>query len=209
MRHQSLIVFVKEPRPGRVKTRLARDIGPVAAAWWLRHRIAQLLRGPGCDPRWDTLLAVAPDTAFGSRLLPPGPRRLAQGGGDLGLRMLRALAAAPPGRAVLVGADIPGLGARHIAEAFALLGRHEAVLGPATDGGFWLIGLARGGRRLRAEALAGVRWSTPHALADTRARLAPLSVGLAATLADVDRGADLSPGDTARPIWRACPPGGG
>ena len=193
-RRPRLIVFVKEPRPGRVKTRLARDIGAVAATWWLRHQSAALIRRIGYDARWQTLLAVAPDRALSSRAWPAHLPRLAQGGGDLGARMRRALLAAPPGPVVLVGADIPGIRAHHIAEAFALLGRHEAVLGPATDGGYWLIGLRRGGRALPRGALAGVRWSGPHALADSVASLAPLSIGFAAELADVDSGADLPTG---------------
>ena len=88
--------------------------------------------------------------------------------------MARALVQAPPGPVVLVGSDIPGIAPDHIAAAFDHLSRHEAVFGPAADGGYWLVGLAR--RRLAVRALAGrlfdaVRWSGPHALADTRANL--------------------------------------
>ena len=101
------------------------------------------------------------------------------------------MAAAPPGPVVLVGADIPELGPRHVADAFAALGRAEAVLGPARDGGYWLIGLRRGARALPARALAGVRWSGPHALADSAASLAPLTLAHAATLRDVDEPSDL------------------
>ena len=190
----ALIVFVKEPRPGRVKTRLAGDIGRVEAAWWLRHRLSSLLRRVGRDPRWRTLLCVAPDAAAGGRAFPPEFPHMAQGGGDLGARMRRALTAPPPGPVVLIGADIPAIRAHHIARAFALLGPREAVFGPATDGGYWLIGLRRGARPLPAGALAGVRWSSAHALADSRASLAPLSIGQADTLRDVDTAADLAPG---------------
>jgi hypothetical protein len=188
----TLIVFAKEPGAGRVKTRLGRDIGPVEAAWWARHQLRALLRRVSRDPRWRTVLAVSPDTAGASRALPKGPPRIAQGRGDLGARMARALAAPPPGPVVLVGADIPGIRSGHVARAFALLGRHEAVLGPAEDGGYWLIGLRRGGRAAPRGMLAGVRWSGPHALADTAASLAPLSVGLADRLADVDTADDLA-----------------
>ena len=54
-----LVVMVKEPHPGRVKTRLGRDIGLTASAWWFRHQVGALLRRLG-DPRWDTIIAVAP-----------------------------------------------------------------------------------------------------------------------------------------------------
>ena len=190
-RRPRLILFVKEPVPGRVKTRLARGIGPVGAAWWLRHQTARLVRRLGADPRWQTLLAVAPDRAVTSRALPSGPVRMAQGTGDLGTRMLRAMRAAPPGPVVLVGADIPGLTRGHIAGAFAKLGPDEAALGPACDGGYWLIGLKRGARPLPRDALANVRWSGPHALADSAASLAPLRVAEAGRLADVDEPSDL------------------
>ena len=88
--------------------------------------------------------------------------------------MARALVQVPPGPVVLIGSDIPGITPDHIAAAFAHLTRHEAVFGPAADGGYWLVGLAR--RRLAVRALAGhlfdaVRWSGPQALADTRANL--------------------------------------
>jgi glycosyltransferase A (GT-A) superfamily protein (DUF2064 family) len=72
---------------------------------------------------------------------------------------------------VIVGSDIPALRPRHVAQAFAQLGTHDAVFGPATDGGYWLVGLRR---RPHVPALfEGVRWSTEHALADTLAKLRP------------------------------------
>lgn len=187
-----LVIFVKEPRPGRVKTRLAAAIGPVAAAWWFRHQTARLLRRVGRDPRWQTTLAVAPDReGVASRIWPPDIARLPQGEGDLGVRMARAMRAMPPGPVIIIGSDIPDINARHIARAFRTLGRHDAILGPAPDGGYWLIGLRRGGRALPRAMLQHVRWSGPHALADTVASLAPLNVGYTATLRDVDTVEDL------------------
>ncbi len=190
MRH--LVIFAKEPVPGRVKTRLARGIGTVAAAWWFRRQALGLVRRLGRDPRWRTWIAVSPDAAgMASRLWPAHLPRIPQGGGDLGARMARAFRALPPGPACIAGADIPGIGPRHIAEAFAALGRAEAVIGPATDGGYWLIGLRRG-RAAPAGLFRDVRWSTAHARTDTEASLAPLSIAHAATLSDVDTEADLN-----------------
>lgn len=191
---RTLIIFVKEPRPGRVKTRLGREIGMVEAAWWFRHQSARLIRHLASDPRWRTVLAVSPDIeGLASRVWPAGLPRRPQGAGDLGARMARALRAMPPGPAILIGADVPEITRARIAEAFRLLGNHDAVLGPATDGGYWLIGLARGGRAAPAAMLRRVRWSSPHALADSVASLAPLRTGFAATLRDVDTAADLAP----------------
>jgi glycosyltransferase A (GT-A) superfamily protein (DUF2064 family) len=91
----------------------------------------------------------------------------------------------PPGPALIVGTDVPGITPSHIAHAFHLLGRHDAVFGPAADGGYWLVGLKRRPRVLRI--FAGVRWSSPHALADTLANLrGRWSVAFIATLNDVD-----------------------
>jgi hypothetical protein len=190
----TLVIFLKEPRPGRVKSRLGRGIGMTAAAWWFRHQTARLIRRLGRDPRWRTVLAVSPDHAgLASRVWPADLARWPQGPGDLGARMARAFRAMPPGRVIIVGGDIPALDARHVAEGFRLLGRHDAVLGPAPDGGYWMIGLRRGGPAAPAGLFRGVRWSSPHALADTAASLAPLGIGFGLVLADVDTAADLPP----------------
>ena len=186
---RSLVIFARAPALGTGKRRLARDIGDVAALRFERLMLARLLRRLAGDRRWRVRLAVTPDRArHRQRLWPSGIPITGQRGGDLGKRMRRALARCPPGPAVLVGTDIPALGPWHIAEAFRLLGRHDVVFGPATDGGFWLAGARRSPRPL--PLFGEVRWSGPHALADTLASLpARVSVGFATTLEDVDDGA--------------------
>ena len=182
--------MVKEPRPGRVKTRLAGDIGTVPAAWWYRHNCARLLRRLA-DRRWRLRLAVSPDSAgMRSRVWPAGLSRMPQGEGDLGARMLRCLGRAR-GPAVLVGSDIPGLGPAHVARAFRALGGADMVFGPALDGGFWLVG-ARHPQRLPRGLFAGVPWSGPQVLEEVRAGIPGLTVALADRLADVDRAQDLA-----------------
>lgn len=188
-----LVIMVKEPRPGWVKTRLGRGIGMVAAAWWFRHQVARLLRDMGNDPRWLTWLAVTPDAAgLASRVWPRKIRRWPQGGGDLGDRMRRIFATLPRGKVVIVGADVPQLRASDIAGAFAALGSHDAVIGPAPDGGYWLIGLRRGSRPVPEQLFCGVRWSGEHAMADTVPTLGTLRIATIASLADVDTAADLA-----------------
>lgn len=185
-----LVVMLKEPHPGRVKTRLGRDIGMVTAAWWFRHQTARLLRRLR-DPRWCLVLAVSPDAeGLQSRVWPGDLPRLPQGGGDLGDRMARVLRSLPPGPVCIIGGDIPGVGRPHIARAFAALGDHDAVFGPAPDGGFWLVGLKRTAA-VPATLFAGVRWSSAHALADSIATLPGKRVALVDELADVDTAADL------------------
>jgi rSAM/selenodomain-associated transferase 1 len=184
------VVIVKTPVAGAVKTRLAREVGVVQATRFARHAVSALLGRVGADPRWQTILAVAPDPGTASRCWPRGLSRMPQGPGDLGARMQRIFDALPPGPALIVGTDIPGITRRHIAQAFRLLGRHDAVFGPAADGGYWLVGLRRRPRTL--QIFADVRWSGPHALADTLANLDGRSVGFVATLRDVDGAQDFA-----------------
>ena len=190
-----LVIFAREPRLGRVKRRLARDLGALAA--WRFHRLTTeaLLRRLGRDPRWTCWLAVTPDSAArrgGPRgLVRPGlARAIPQGPGDLGRRMARVLDTLPPGPVVIVGSDIPGITAGHVAGAFHRLGDHDWVLGPATDGGYWLIGARR--RPAFRPPFEGVRWGGPQALSDTLANMAGRRVAQIETLADVDRAEDLA-----------------
>lgn len=181
--------MAKAPVAGRVKTRLGRDIGMVQAAWWYRHQCRSLLRRL-TDPRWRILLAVSPDRARHSRFWPDLPR-IPQGQGDLGQRMARAMGRVPRAPVCLIGSDIPGVTRAHISRAFALLGGHDAAFGPAHDGGYWLVGLRRGG--LAHESMFdGVRWSSAHALFDSRAALKGWRIAEVDTLRDVDTAADLA-----------------
>lgn len=182
--------MVKEPRPGLVKSRLGHDIGMTNAAWWFRHQVSALLRRLD-DPRWELVLAVTPDlAALKSRVWPAHLPRLPQGRGDLGERMARALASTRSGPVCVIGADIPGITAAHIARAFKALGDHEAVLGPAPDGGYWLVGL-KNARPAPVSMFSKVRWSSAYALADTVASMAGLRIAYLEQLHDVDTLADL------------------
>lgn len=184
-----LIVFARAPRMGRAKRRLARDIGTVPAWALARAWLAALHRRLGRDPRWTTWLAVTPDAGpMVFRWPGPADRRFGQGTGDLGRRMGRAIAGRPPGLVVLIGSDIPAVRPRHIAKAFDLLAGKDAVFGPTPDGGYWLVGL---GRRRSLDPFAGVRWSSPHTLADSLANLAGRRVAFADTLEDIDDGGAL------------------
>jgi rSAM/selenodomain-associated transferase 1 len=181
--------MMKEPQLGRVKTRLGQDIGAVDATWWFRHQTRRLLREMR-DPRWQIALAVSPDIAAQTtRCLPADLPRWPQGRGDLGDRMRRMLTIAPKGRNCLIGADIPNVTRAHIARAFCRLGNHDAVFGPATDGGFWLVGLRQ---PIAPRTFSAVRWSTPHALSDTISTLPSSRVAFVDSLSDVDCGADLT-----------------
>lgn len=180
-----MFVFARAPRLGTVKRRLAREIGDRPALRFHQTMLRRLLRCLGRDRRFATVLAITPD-----RVRARWPVRLpvvGQGCGDLGARMARALAHGR--RAVVVGCDIPGVTGDDIRAAFRLLGRANAVFGPAEDGGYWLVGV--GPRRPR-HPFARVRWSTSHALSDTLANFRGYRVALLRTLRDVDTAADFT-----------------
>jgi rSAM/selenodomain-associated transferase 1 len=174
----TVILFTKAPRWGAVKSRLAARIGPMAALRFHRAQISRMIRRLR-DPRWRLVLAVTPDTARGPWTA--GRPVLPQGRGDLGARMLRCLNA-QRGPAVLIGSDIPGATAAHIAHALTLLRRADTVFGPADDGGFWLLGLRRD---IPENTFAGVEWSTARTLDECVARVRG-RMALAHMLADVD-----------------------
>ncbi len=184
--------MVKEPHPGRVKTRLGRDLGLTSAAWWFRHQTRKLIRTVARDARWQTVLAVSPDReGLQSRIWPADLPRWPQGQGDLGDRMGRIFREAPHGPIVIVGADIPNITPQLINKAFRALGNHDAVFGPAPDGGYWLIGLKNGVNAVPPKMFENVRWSTEHALTDTIATLGDMRVAMIDTLQDVDTIRDL------------------
>ena len=186
----TLVVMLKVPRPGRVKTRLARDLGAVEAAWWVRHQTARLLRRLR-DRRWRLVLAVSPGAeGLASRVWPADLTRIAQGRGDLGDRMGRILRHVGRGPLMIVGGDVPGLDRSAVAGAFGAMAGADGVIGPATDGGFWAIGLGRL-RAVPSRLFAGVRWSGRHAMADTLATLPDHRMARARTLRDVDTLGDL------------------
>ena len=96
-----------------------------------------------------------------------------------------------PGPVVIIGSDIPDITPEHIAKAFAALGSHDAVFGPADDGGFWVVGVRR--RPVYPDLFHTVRWSTRHALADTIVNLGTrFNCALLETLIDIDDAAALN-----------------
>lgn len=170
-----VVVFLKEPVLGRVKTRLGRAIGAVEATRVYRVLSRRLLTTLRRDRRLCLILAVTPDRLAQARTLPagwpPDADRVGQGQGSLGQRMARVFRALGAGPVLLIGSDIPGLTANDVTFAAHALAGCDVVLGPAPDGGYWLIGM----RHPRfAHALEGkIRWSSRDALADTRKSLGP------------------------------------
>lgn len=184
-----LVIFAKAPALGRAKRRLGQQIGALEAARFYRRTLERTIARCGRDRRWQTWLWITPDRETAHPTWKAAGRRLArigQGSGDLGARMARPFKSLPSGPVVLIGSDIPTVTATIIAAAFRALGKHDLVFGPAADGGYWLIGAKRV-RPWPRGLFDGVRWSTSHALADTRANIAGhFSSGLVDTLEDID-----------------------
>lgn len=186
-----LVVLLKAPRPGLVKTRLAARLGVDEATRAYRCLVEGVLKNvsglPGVELRY------APDEAAAelSEWQRPGWTLAPQGDGDFGARLVRAFEenfAAGARRVVVIGADCPYVGMADLAAAFAALAAADVVLGPAVDGGYWLIGL----HAPQPGLFRDIAWSTAAVLAQTerRATSASLTVARLRTLSDVDTEAD-------------------
>ncbi len=182
-----LIIFLKVPVPGRVKTRLAAAIGPERACKVYRHLVNRLL--VSLDSLEEVELRVSPDDGLDAckDWAKSGWCLKPQGEGDLGQRMSRAFEEAfseGRDRVVVIGSDCPHVTPGHIKAAYASLKQANLVVGPATDGGYWLIGL----NAFESRLFQGIQWSTDTVLSETLglAKEAGLSLDLLEILEDID-----------------------
>lgn len=186
-----LALFAREPVGGTVKTRLAREVGEAGAVALYAAFLADLAGSLPSPGEWECVLAhlgAAPGPILSETFA--GWTFASQGEGDLGSRMAR-LAGGSGGPVVIVGSDAPELRADDVRAALRALDEADVVFAPAPDGGFSLVGLRSGAP---APAIfGGSRWSTAHALDDTRAaaEAAGCRVALLPVIADVDVAADL------------------
>ncbi|WP_442942476.1 TIGR04282 family arsenosugar biosynthesis glycosyltransferase [Nonomuraea sp. LP-02] len=185
-----LLVIAKEPVPGRVKTRLTPPFSPEQAAVLAEAALRDSLRAVAATPAAQRVLAL--DGLPGS-WLPQGLVVIPQRGEGLDERLAAAFSDAHrlrPGPVVLIGMDTPQVTPALLEEAGAALTEHDAVYGPAADGGFWLLGL----RRPDPALLLGVPMSRPDTgkLQLDRLERAGLSVRLLPELTDVDTAADAA-----------------
>jgi rSAM/selenodomain-associated transferase 1 len=186
-----LVIMAKLPVAGRVKTRLAREVGIVGATMFYRVAMRNVIARLAAQPFWRTVVIVDPDTGVASRMLPAGGVRAGQGRGDLGERMQRPMRALPPGPVCLIGTDVPDIAVADVRRAFRQLGRDDAVFGPAEDGGFWLVGLKRMPRVIDPYR-GSVTWSRSDTLERTLQNLSGACIGLTTRHHDVDSAADLA-----------------
>ena len=182
-----IIVFLKAPRPGAVKTRLAQSIGPEAACQAYIEMCRSVLETLRDFNR--VQIRFTPDDAHQEiqQLLQPGWNSAPQGNGNLGDRIERAFQETV-GPAILIGTDCPAIEASDLDESRSALDSHPIVIGPARDGGYWLIGM----REYNANLFRGINWSTQTVFEETMARAeqANLSVYSLRQLSDIDTEAD-------------------
>jgi rSAM/selenodomain-associated transferase 1 len=184
-----LIVFVKEPRPGAVKTRLLPALDPQSAAELYRALAEEEIRqtAPGADEYSRLFFYAPPASPEAMRAWLPGQTLLPQRGDDLGARMSAAFDETfrrGARRAAVIGTDVPWVHRGLVAEAFSALDTHDVVLGPTSDGGYYLLALARPQPAL----FQGIAWSTASVLTSTMDRAAALGlrVRLLPELPDID-----------------------
>jgi rSAM/selenodomain-associated transferase 1 len=192
-RRNSLVIFARAPQPGQVKTRIAAELGTLAAVEIYRSLAAQTIASARMGASYGVTIEYSPRDSESlmrdwlGASLPLRPQR----DGDLGARMAAAIddeLARGAQRVVVIGTDCPGLTPAVIESAFARLDQSDVVLGPATDGGYYLIGMARP----LPELFQDVPWSSPETLRVTmdRARQRELRVSLLDELADIDTADD-------------------
>lgn len=187
----ALIIFARLPVPGRAKTRLGRTLGMEEAARFygemaehaFRIGDEELARGTEVHLRYT---APAPEEEL-RRWVGRSFRYAEQVGETLGDRMRRAfedLFAAGCARAVIIGTDVPELEPADVRSAFDRLEDADLVVGPSTDGGYYLLGM----RRLHTELFEGIAWSSDSVCAETlrRAEAAGLRCALLDPLSDID-----------------------
>ena len=189
-----MIVFGRYPVPGRTKTRLIPALGPAGAADLQRaftERILAMALGARLAPVQFSFAGGTPKQVR-RWLAKPGLRIERQTGGDLGRRMHTAIAAAFDGgsrQVVLVGTDVPKANAGHLQAAFDALRTSDMVLGPSTDGGYWLIGLRR-----PVDVFRDIAWGSPFVLDQTLAagRRFKLRIAQLDPQQDIDVPSDLT-----------------
>ncbi len=192
----AILVFVKDPQPGQVKTRLAASIGDVPAASLYRAFVADVLETVIMCASYDRWICFDPPESEPAirTWLGAGHRFIPQVGTDLGLRMAWAFEqtfSQGYDRLILIGTDIPQIQPNTLSAAFSALTETDTVIGPATDGGYYLIGFRK--KSFTPNVFRGIVWGSDTVKDDTLAWLS--SIGrrcfLLPSLRDIDDFEDL------------------
>ncbi len=195
MKEEQIIIFMRAPELGRVKTRLAKGVGEAGALAVYRQLVVHMITAAKeTSIPWELCFCPPEGRGLIREWLGPGPRLFPQCEGDLGQRMATAfLRVFDQGvdRAVLVGTDIPTACGDHFREALGCLEKKDAVMGPTLDGGYWLIGFRAGA--FDPSVFDHTDWGTPKVARQTRQHLQGLGLthGELPPLRDIDTLEDL------------------
>jgi len=189
---RAIICFTRVPRPGQTKTRLLPVLTPEQCAqlhWAFLKDLAEIYRQLDAhlfvayvpDPDWEQLKSIFPPAGY-----------LTQKGADLGEKMYRAIRKVLDlgySSVILTGSDLPRMTKEHLESGFVALEENDMVIGPTSDGGYYLIGMKKPNREIfRVEGYGG---STVFESTLAAAKNAGLTVGLARSCDDVDTPEDL------------------
>jgi len=200
---RAVLIFAKAPEKGRVKTRLARDMDEDLVLSIYRKIVEKTLETVRKTP-FPAVICFSPAEREGMMKdwLGRHPSYMVQKGDDLGRRMAAAFREAFESgfsQVLVIGSDIPGIEPDHLIEAFSLLEENDVVIGPACDGGYWMIGFNKNGFSPRV--FADIPWSRAHVLDRTmeRCKELRLTAGFCRKLRDLDTADDFSL------LWREIP----
>ncbi|HEY9808254.1 MAG TPA: TIGR04282 family arsenosugar biosynthesis glycosyltransferase [Halomicronema sp.] len=194
---EKLLIFTRYPEPGKTKTRLIPALGAEGATLLhrqlIQHTLNQLPNLLKNRPVEVEVKYAGGTQELMQKLLPPEIKCTPQSEGDLGEKMKNALAetfSKTTQKALIIGTDCPALDPHRLSQAFDQLSHYDLVLGPALDGGYYLIGM----QRLIPELFVGINWGTEIVMKQTLeiAQHLNLSYSLLDTLADIDRPEDLA-----------------
>jgi rSAM/selenodomain-associated transferase 1 len=190
-KHNILLVFTRNPELGKVKSRLAKGVGQENALTiykqLLQHTHDVVIENE-CTKRIGYSVKVRENDLWEASLF----EKFQQEGEDLGQRMEYAFAQAFSDgykKVIIIGSDLYDLQPHHLEEAFDALTSHDAVIGPAKDGGYYLLGM----RSLIPDVFENKEWGSNSVLKDTLENLTPYTVHTLEELNDIDFAEDLKP----------------
>ena len=187
MKRINLYIFARRPEISVGKSRLKKKIGKITGSNLYLNNLLKTLKIFYRDKRFNLKICVFPDNAskFWSKSVFPKINRVPQGKGDLGEKMWTILSKDRKCK-IIIGSDIIGIKVKYIIEAWKKLKNNDIVLGPAEDGGFWLIGIAN--KKKLKFIFNNVNWDIDNTLAQLKYNLTKnnISIGYIETLKDID-----------------------
>ena len=186
MEKVNLIIFARRPEISIGKTRLKNKIGKALGANFYYNNLLRTIAKINSDKRINIKLCVTPDSSLQnwSKSIFPNIKRIPQGAGDIGEKMWRVFSKNHK-KTIIIGSDIPNITNKIILNAWKKLYSSSVVLGPAEDGGFWLIGISQS-KKIKG-LFNNINWSQRNTLEQVKNNIHPSKkISFVTTLKDVD-----------------------